>query len=198
MYAPMVYINTWTAAHHIAGDGYWLSVLNASSILGRLLPGVLADRYGTMNILIPHVAIASVLIFLFPLFDNVSTIPIKSAFFTLTHSFFSIPTAIHHCICHSIWILQWMLGISITHLRHSIGSSTLGWLSNGCLVLSNEHRWPPRNTYCRSHSRRCIKLSLVANGCFCRQLRFHWTCLDSLCKTLCCSRNLKTIMDPSL
>ena len=65
-------MNTFTSVHHIPGDGYWLSVLNAASIFGRVIPGVLADRYGKMTTLLPHLCIATLLLFLFPLFDNVS------------------------------------------------------------------------------------------------------------------------------
>lgn len=72
LYVPQTYMNTFTAQYQIPGDGYWLSVLNASSIFGRILPGFLADRYGKMTILIPHLCIATLLLFLFPLFENVS------------------------------------------------------------------------------------------------------------------------------
>lgn len=72
MYTPQTFMNTFTSVHHIPGDGYWLSVLNAASIFGRVIPGVLADRYGKMTTLLPHLCIATLLLFLFPLFDNVS------------------------------------------------------------------------------------------------------------------------------
>lgn len=74
-----------TETYGIPATGYWLSVLNGASVFGRILPGeprraglpqyswltsilpgFAADRWGRMNTLVPHLAIASVLLFVFP------------------------------------------------------------------------------------------------------------------------------------
>jgi nitrate/nitrite transporter NarK len=130
MYAPMVLINTFTAENKIPGDGYWLSVLNASSILGRLLPGLLADRYSPMTVIIPHIFIAALLCFLFPLFDNVSA---ASTDGNSSTNLLIASLVVHHCICHTIRICFRRMDQSEPHLSDTIGPSTLCRLS---------YRWP--------------------------------------------------------
>jgi MCP family monocarboxylic acid transporter-like MFS transporter 10 len=72
LYTPFVYISTFTTQYGIPASDYWLSVMNAASIFGRVVPGLLADRYGRMNTIIPHTALAAIVLFIFPLFTNVS------------------------------------------------------------------------------------------------------------------------------
>lgn len=72
LYTPFVYMDTFTRTYGIPADGYWLSIMNAASVFGRVIPGIIADRYGRINIVIPHTALAAVLLFVFPLFTDVS------------------------------------------------------------------------------------------------------------------------------
>ncbi|KPV72358.1 uncharacterized protein RHOBADRAFT_18141 [Rhodotorula graminis WP1] len=44
---------------------YSLSILNAASIFGRIIPNWLADTYGPLTVLVPHCFMSGVLIFLF-------------------------------------------------------------------------------------------------------------------------------------
>lgn len=129
LYVPQTYMNTFTAQYHIRGDGYWLSVLNASSILGRLLPGFLADRYGKMTVVIPHLCIASVLLFLFPLFNNVSGL-CESIFepratyrhYILQYQLSMIAFTILFGYCSGAWIS--LAPVSVIQLgpMHTVGS----------------------------------------------------------------------------
>lgn len=72
LYTPFVYIDTFTSQYNIPANGYWLSVMNAASIFGRVIPGLIADRYGRINTIVPHTALAAIILFIFPLFTNVS------------------------------------------------------------------------------------------------------------------------------
>ncbi|UZJ52469.1 hypothetical protein CBS101457_001789 [Exobasidium rhododendri] len=80
LYTPFVYMDTFTAAYHIPADGYWLSIMNAASVFGRIVPGIIADRFGRINTVIPHTAIAAIFIFVFPLFTNLSMIAFTLVF----------------------------------------------------------------------------------------------------------------------
>lgn len=74
LYTPFSYIDVWTsggAGKVIAGNGYYLSILNAASSFGRILPGLVADRVGRINTVLPHLAVSGILIFIFPLCTNV-------------------------------------------------------------------------------------------------------------------------------
>lgn len=42
---------------------YLLPVMNAGSIAGRIIPGLMADRLGSLNIIIPHAFLAAILAF---------------------------------------------------------------------------------------------------------------------------------------
>lgn len=52
MYSPMFYITTYARSlgHPIDISFYLVSVINGSSLFGRILPGFLADRYGHFNL----------------------------------------------------------------------------------------------------------------------------------------------------
>lgn len=67
LYTPFNYMDIATSSEGIPADGYWLAILNAGSCVGRIVPGFLADRLGRMNTLVPHLGIASLLLFVFPI-----------------------------------------------------------------------------------------------------------------------------------
>ncbi|KFY16654.1 hypothetical protein V492_01182 [Pseudogymnoascus sp. VKM F-4246] len=52
LYSPMFYITTYARSlgHPIDISFYLVSVINGSSLFGRILPGLLADRYGHFNL----------------------------------------------------------------------------------------------------------------------------------------------------
>lgn len=51
MFTPFFYLPTYATTQGMSStmSGYLLSILNASSTFGRIIPGVLADRYGRLN-----------------------------------------------------------------------------------------------------------------------------------------------------
>ncbi|PWN43903.1 MFS general substrate transporter [Ceraceosorus guamensis] len=67
LYTPFTYMDVATRTYDIPASGYWLSVLNAGSVFGRVLPGFVADRFGRMNTILPHLIMSSILVFVFPL-----------------------------------------------------------------------------------------------------------------------------------
>ncbi|KAH8171054.1 major facilitator superfamily protein [Sarocladium implicatum] len=52
MFTPLFYLPTYAVFQgvHAALAGYLLAILNAASTFGRIIPGVLADKYGRLNI----------------------------------------------------------------------------------------------------------------------------------------------------
>ena len=65
LFIPLTYIVSYAAAHNQdATDSYLLlSYLNAGSVLGRVLPGFLADRFGRFNVIILTIAMCDVTAF---------------------------------------------------------------------------------------------------------------------------------------
>ena len=66
LYFPFFYASVY--GQRIAGlsnytSFYLLSVLNAGSIFGRIIPGLLADRFGSLNVMVPCGLLTAVLAF---------------------------------------------------------------------------------------------------------------------------------------
>lgn len=70
LYMPLSYMDVWSSSHHVPANGYYLSILNAASSFGRILPGLVADKVGRINTVLPHLAVSGILIFIFPLCSN--------------------------------------------------------------------------------------------------------------------------------
>lgn len=74
LYTPFTYIDIWTSTYQIPGNGYWLCVMNGASAFGRVIPGILADRAGRINLLLPNLYLCAILVFIFPLCTNLGSI----------------------------------------------------------------------------------------------------------------------------
>jgi MFS family permease len=61
LFVPLTYIVSYAAAHgQDATQSYLLlSYLNAGSVLGRVLPGFLADRFGRFNVIVVTIALCA-------------------------------------------------------------------------------------------------------------------------------------------
>ncbi|GAA5860140.1 hypothetical protein JCM1840_002787 [Sporobolomyces johnsonii] len=67
MYSPYFYVQDYAIAHGVSTNLalYTLSILNAASVFGRIIPNWLADKYGPLAVLTPNCILSGVLIFLF-------------------------------------------------------------------------------------------------------------------------------------
>lgn len=81
LYTPFTFIDLFTDHYQIKGNGYYLSVLNGASLFGRVIPGILADRFGKLNMLTPHLLLCAVLMFIFPLCTNLGGIVVFTILF---------------------------------------------------------------------------------------------------------------------
>ncbi|KAJ1017864.1 hypothetical protein NDA16_005180 [Ustilago loliicola] len=70
LYFPLSYMDVWSSTNNVPANGYYLPILNASSSFGRILPGLVADKLGRINTVLPHLAVSGILIFIFPLCTN--------------------------------------------------------------------------------------------------------------------------------
>ncbi|KOS21697.1 Riboflavin transporter MCH5 [Escovopsis weberi] len=54
VFNPFFYISSYAAAHGVSPETsfYMISIINAASLLGRVVPGYLADRFGHYNVII--------------------------------------------------------------------------------------------------------------------------------------------------
>ncbi|KAM0747067.1 MFS general substrate transporter [Meredithblackwellia eburnea MCA 4105] len=66
LYTPMFYLQSYAVKNGVDQNSafYALSILNAASLFGRLIPNYLADKYGPLTILTPNCILSGILIFL--------------------------------------------------------------------------------------------------------------------------------------
>ncbi|KAJ9116415.1 hypothetical protein QFC22_004857 [Naganishia vaughanmartiniae] len=67
LYTPFTYMDVFTSHYKIPANGYFLSIMNAASMFGRILPGFVADKVGRTNTILPFLTLAGILLFIFPL-----------------------------------------------------------------------------------------------------------------------------------
>ncbi|KAJ9099267.1 hypothetical protein QFC21_004148 [Naganishia friedmannii] len=67
LYTPFTYMDVFTSHYRIPANGYFLSIMNAASMFGRILPGFVADKVGRTNTILPFLTLAGILLFIFPL-----------------------------------------------------------------------------------------------------------------------------------
>ncbi|RYP13808.1 hypothetical protein DL767_010587 [Monosporascus sp. MG133] len=65
MFTPLFYIPTYAVSRGMNSilAGYLLAILNAASTFGRIIPGVLADKYGRLNMFSSGAIVTGVVIF---------------------------------------------------------------------------------------------------------------------------------------
>ncbi|KDN35743.1 MFS general substrate transporter [Tilletiaria anomala UBC 951] len=87
LYYPMFAIEAFALDRGIHPDlaSWLLSLLNVSSVLGRLIPNYLADHWGMYELYVPCTAAAAALLFAFPACTTASSIVV----FAILYGFFS-------------------------------------------------------------------------------------------------------------
>lgn len=88
LYIPFFYISSYAGGKTGANSElafYFVSILNASSVIGRLIPNFYADKIGPLNMLLPCIVICSILAFFWIPIHNVGGL----AAFAVLYGFFS-------------------------------------------------------------------------------------------------------------
>ncbi|KAL2127318.1 hypothetical protein VTI74DRAFT_10931 [Chaetomium olivicolor] len=66
LYVTFFYVTLFATSHNVASESfapYLVTLLNAGSILGRIIPNALADRYGSLNMMLACTFSSAVLVF---------------------------------------------------------------------------------------------------------------------------------------
>jgi predicted MFS family arabinose efflux permease len=87
LFSPFFYVTPYTVSLGLDVNMafYMISILNAASLFGRILPGILADWYGPVNIFNCATACSFIIIFCWTRATSIAGI----AVFSLTYGFFS-------------------------------------------------------------------------------------------------------------
>ncbi|KAH0497995.1 hypothetical protein TgHK011_005276 [Trichoderma gracile] len=83
MFMPVIFLPTYAVARGMDATlaGYLPAILNAASTFGRIIPGVLADKYGRLNIYAAGSVITSIVIFCMDSATSNAAIIVYSAVF---------------------------------------------------------------------------------------------------------------------
>jgi MFS family permease len=87
-YFPVFYIQSYAISKHITNENlafYLLSILNAASLFGRIIPNWLADRWGPLNVIAPATIATAILVFAWMGIHNTPGLII----FAILYGFFS-------------------------------------------------------------------------------------------------------------
>jgi MFS family permease len=116
LYLPFFYISVWASQNlNVNRDFsfYLLSVTNAASVFGRIIPGLIADRLGSINTMLPCLLMCATLAFSWISVDSVW----KLVLFCVAYGFFSgacvsLPGTIVVGICPQLSKVGTWMGMS--------------------------------------------------------------------------------------
>lgn len=95
---PFFYIPLTASARGYASESlsfYLLPMLNAASIFGRVIPAIIADKVGPINMLIPTAAITAVIAYCVIVVENFAGMVVIAIFYgLLSGTYISLPPAI--------------------------------------------------------------------------------------------------------
>ncbi|KAF2843427.1 MFS general substrate transporter [Patellaria atrata CBS 101060] len=152
LYLPFFYMQLYSLVHNITSADlsfYLLPILNASSIFGRIIPNIIADKIGPFNVMIPSTFITGTL--------ALCLIPVRSLgaiiVFALLYGFFSgtfvsVPPAVMFSLTTNRTLIGTRVGMAFsliglgvltgTPIAGAIVDSsgfTSTWIFGGVLIL---------------------------------------------------------------
>ncbi|PVF94022.1 MFS general substrate transporter [Serendipita vermifera] len=76
LYTVLTYVATYATQRGISANMafYLVSIANASSLIGRLLTGIVADKYGALNVMTPFTLSAGILTYAWPYARNLHSL----------------------------------------------------------------------------------------------------------------------------
>ncbi|KEQ75582.1 MFS general substrate transporter [Aureobasidium namibiae CBS 147.97] len=137
LYAPFFYVESYGITYNITSESlgfYTLSIINSASVFGRIIPNLIADRTGPMNMIVPCCLISGVV--------ALCLIPVRSVaglvIVCLLYGFFSgalvslPPTVFVHLTPNRSLIGTRMgQGFSIISIGLLLGTPICGWILDG-------------------------------------------------------------------
>jgi MFS family permease len=83
LFTPFFYLPTYAVEHGMSTQlaSYLVSILNGASFFGRVIPGIMADKLGRLNMLMAVALVSGILIFCLQKMTTNSTIIVFSALY---------------------------------------------------------------------------------------------------------------------
>ena len=118
LYFPFFYTPIYGTRITRLGDDvsfYLLPVMNAGSIAGRIIPGLMADRLGSLNMIIPHAFVAAILVFAWLVIDDAPGLWVFSALYGyFSGAIVSLPPTIVALVTRNMGLIGTRMGMSFT------------------------------------------------------------------------------------
>ncbi|KAK9461674.1 putative mfs monocarboxylate transporter protein [Lipomyces oligophaga] len=115
-YVPYYYIQTYTQdmdifPEHVAF--YMLSILNAGSIVGRVVPNFLADIFGAVNIMIPFTVLTLIISFTWTsVHSGAGVVLFSFCYGVASGAFVSLPPPVLNSLCPDMRVVGTRMGMS--------------------------------------------------------------------------------------
>lgn len=152
LYVPLFYIQFYAIQTRITNANlgfYLLAILNAASVFGRILPNMIADKLGGLNILIPCAAATSILIYcLIDAVDVAGIVIIAILYGFFSGTFVSLPPSIFVSLSPNRGVIgtRMGMGFSTVSIGVLVGTPIAGailgennfkgiWIFGGTLTL---------------------------------------------------------------
>jgi MFS family permease len=155
LYVPIFYIIIYAERHiHISTDlsFYLLAVLNGASVFGRIIPGLVADRFGALETVIICTIATAVLAYVEIVINSLAGLIVFSILYGfVSGAVVSLPSAIVASLVPNMQLLGTWMGMSFcfaavgilignpvagTIIHVSQNEFTSGWIFSGSLILT--------------------------------------------------------------
>ncbi|KAK7202424.1 MFS monocarboxylate transporter-like protein [Myxozyma melibiosi] len=154
VYIPFYYIQEYAVSNGIFKSEtafYLLTILNAASVFGRIVPNFLADKTGPMNILIPFTVIASIIAFTWTSATSKAGIVLIAVFYGFfSGTFVSLPPSCIIAVTPDLGVLGTRMGMvfSLCSIGLLVGTPIAGAILDnsgytatsifcGCIVMAS-------------------------------------------------------------
>ncbi|KAK9492656.1 major facilitator superfamily domain-containing protein [Lipomyces doorenjongii] len=133
-YVPFYYIQSFASSRNIFEQYtafYLLSILNAASVFGRVLPNFLADKLGPINIMFPFTILTMVMAFVWATINSRGGCIVFAIFYGFfSGAFVSLPPPVLTGLCPDLRMIGTRMGMSfaISGLGLLIGTPIAGAL----------------------------------------------------------------------
>ncbi|KAK4964086.1 hypothetical protein LTR66_012481 [Elasticomyces elasticus] len=152
LYTPFFYVQTYAIAKHITDENlgfYMLSIINAASIFGRIIPNYVADRTGPINMIVPCALISGIIcLCLIPVASVASLIVLCLVYGFFSGTFVSLPPTIFVLLSPNRGMIGTRMGMGFSFIACGllIGTPVCGlilrassfeyvWVFSGALTI---------------------------------------------------------------
>lgn len=136
LYVPIFYIIIWAQRHaHVTPDlsFYMLALLNGASVFGRIIPGLLADRFGSLELIIVCTVAAAVFAYIAIAINSLGGVVVFAIFYGfLSGAVVSLPSAVVAVLTPDMHLVGTWMGMSFCFAATGIliGSPIAGTIIN--------------------------------------------------------------------